>query len=162
MRSFSNLWYWIGLAVIWSMSSHWVLGVPFDMISRGRREGGQTQLDIETLAGIRARRMLGVARTAAMPMFFGLTFFFTALAMMAFWYWIEFAQALFLMTIWMVPVGWLSLRTSLQIEGGDNQGEALLRRLIQLRRYVQMIGMVAIFTTSLFGMWRNLSHSVLY
>jgi len=30
MRSFSNLWYWIVLSVLWSTMSHWVLGVPFD------------------------------------------------------------------------------------------------------------------------------------
>ena len=41
MRSFSNLWYWIMLAVIWSSTSHWVLGVPHDMFIRARRQGGQ-------------------------------------------------------------------------------------------------------------------------
>ena len=34
MRSFSNLWYWIALAVMWSTASHWVLGVPWDMVIR--------------------------------------------------------------------------------------------------------------------------------
>ncbi|MEM9756043.1 MAG: component of SufBCD complex, partial [Pseudomonadota bacterium] len=28
LRSFSNLWYWIVLAVFWSSASHWGLGVP--------------------------------------------------------------------------------------------------------------------------------------
>ena len=37
MRSFSNLWYWIGLAVLWSSVSHWVLGVPYDSILRAKR-----------------------------------------------------------------------------------------------------------------------------
>jgi hypothetical protein len=41
MRSFSNLWYWIALAVLWSSTSHWVLGVPFDMIQRARRRAGR-------------------------------------------------------------------------------------------------------------------------
>ncbi|MEC7258626.1 MAG: component of SufBCD complex, partial [Pseudomonadota bacterium] len=39
MRSFSNLWFWIALAVTWSTTSHWVLGVPFDMVNRARRNG---------------------------------------------------------------------------------------------------------------------------
>ena len=43
MRSFSNLWYWIVLAVLWSTASHWVLSVPFDMISRAKRQGGAAQ-----------------------------------------------------------------------------------------------------------------------
>ena len=41
LRSFSNLWFWIALAVMWSSTSHWVLGIPHDMIQRAKREGGQ-------------------------------------------------------------------------------------------------------------------------
>ncbi len=41
MRSFSNLWYWIALAVTWSSTSHWVLGVPFDMVLRARRKAAR-------------------------------------------------------------------------------------------------------------------------
>jgi hypothetical protein len=46
MRSFSNLWYWIALAVLWSTTSHWVLGVPYDLVQRARREGGETEEDV--------------------------------------------------------------------------------------------------------------------
>ncbi|MBJ2151726.1 component of SufBCD complex [Paracoccus sp. IB05] len=162
LRSFSNLWYWIVLAVLWSSASHWVLGVPYDLISRGRRSGGQAQLDVEAMVAINSRRMLNVTRTAAIPLFFGVAFFFTTLAMLAFWYWLEFAQALFLLTVWLVPVGWLSLWTALRIEAGENIGEALNRRLMILRRLVQVLGMFAIFITSLFGMWRNLSYTVFH
>ena len=58
MRSFSNLWYWIALAVLWSSTSHWVLGVPYDMIQRARREGGQAQQDVEDLVRINTSRLL--------------------------------------------------------------------------------------------------------
>ena len=34
LRSFSNLWFWIALAVMWSTVSHWVMGVPWDMVQR--------------------------------------------------------------------------------------------------------------------------------
>ena len=64
MRSFSNLWYWIMLAVMWSSSSHWVLGVPFDLISRARRNGGEAQQDLESLVRINITRLLYIARTA--------------------------------------------------------------------------------------------------
>ena len=46
MRSFSNLWYWIALGVIWSSASHWVLGVPYDMINRARRDEGAVRSDV--------------------------------------------------------------------------------------------------------------------
>ncbi len=161
MRSFSNLWYWIALAVLWSSTSHWVLGVPFDMIQRARRHGGQTALDVETMVAINCRRMLNITRTAAAPLFFGLAFVLTSLAVLAFWYWVEFAQAVFCLLAPLLPVGWLSLRAALRIEGGEESGEALYRRLMSHRRKVQMVGMLAIFVTAMFGMYRNMSESIL-
>ena len=161
MRSFSNLWYWIALAVLWSSTSHWVLGVPHDLIQRGRKQGGQAGLDVEAMVAINSRRILGVAREAAMPLFFCLAFFLTALAMLAFAYHVEFAQALFFLLAPMVIVGWLSLFAAMRIEAGESSGEPMYRRLMFHRRLVQLVGMVAIFVTAMFGMWRNLSISVL-
>ena len=66
MRSFSNLWYWIALAVLWSSTSHWVVGVPFDMILRARRQGGQPQADLETMVRINVTRLLYIARTSGL------------------------------------------------------------------------------------------------
>ncbi|MFE3835692.1 component of SufBCD complex [Pseudogemmobacter sonorensis] len=162
MRSFSNLWFWIVLAVAWSSVSRWLLGVPIDLIQRGRRQGGQVQADVEALVAINVRRILGLTRTAAVPLFFGLAFYLTTLGILAFWYWVEFAQAVFLLTAPMVLVGWLSLHAAVKVEAGENAGAALYRRLILHRRFVQGVGMVAIFITALFGMWRNLNFSVLH
>ena len=162
MRSFSNLWYWIALAVLWSSASHWLLGVPFDMIQRARRHGGQAELDVEAMVAINARRMLGITRTAAVPLFFTLAFLMSSVTLLAFWFWVEFAQAVFFLLAPMLLVGWLSLRAALRIEGGEDTGDALYRRLIIHRRLVQTVGMFAIFATSMFGMWRNLNISVLY
>ena len=53
MRSFSNLWYWIALAVTWSSASHWVLGVPWDMAIRARKgQGAQAMHDFEDMVRI--------------------------------------------------------------------------------------------------------------
>ena len=40
LRSFSNLWFWLMLAVAWSNVTHFVMGVPFDMVQRAKRKGG--------------------------------------------------------------------------------------------------------------------------
>lgn len=161
MRSFSNLWYWIALAVLWSTTSHWVLGVPYDMIQRGRRHGGQTQADVEAMVAINIRRLLGIARTAAVPIFATVSFLMSALAMLGFWFDVEFAQALFFLVAPLVPVSFLALRASVRIEAGENTGDALYRRLMRHRRLVQVVGMVSIFITSLFGMYQNLNISIL-
>jgi hypothetical protein len=65
MRSFSNLWYWIALASLWSSVSHWVLGIPHDMIQRARREGGQAEADVEDLARININRLAACRRQGA-------------------------------------------------------------------------------------------------
>ncbi len=161
MRSFSNLWYWIALAVLWSTTSHWVLGVPHDMIQRARRHGGQVQTDVEVLVGINTRRILGISRVAAVPLFAMLAFLLSSLATLAVWYDMEFAQAVLFLLVPMVLVGWVSLRTALRIEAGEGMGEALYHRLLVHRRVVQIIGMVSIFVTAMFGMYKNLNVSIL-
>jgi hypothetical protein len=161
MRSFSNLWYWIALAVLWSTTSHWVLGVPFDMIQRARRHGGQIQADVEGLVGINTRRFLSIARTAAVPIFATVSFLLSCLVVLAFWFWVEFAQALLFLLGPMVVVGWLALRTSAQIESSGITGDALYRRLLGHRRSVQVVGMASIFVTALFGMYQNLNVSII-
>ncbi|MFC3180166.1 component of SufBCD complex [Cypionkella sinensis] len=161
MRSFSNLWYWIMLAVMWSSASHWVLGVPFDMISRARRQGGTLQDDLETLVRINTGRMLYIARTAGVWLVAFLCFMLTALLVLAVYYRIEFAQAVLFLLVPMTILSMLSLRTAGLIEAGESAGEALHRRLIRHRIATQALGMVSIFVTSMFGMYANLYIGVL-
>lgn len=156
MRSFSNLWYWIALAVIWSSASHWVLGVPYDMVTRAKREGGQALTDVETLVQIYTARMLHTSRNHAPVMIGSLSFIVTVLVLLGFWYHVEFAQAVLFLFVPLIILGYFSLRTSFQIESSVDTGDALFRRLSRHRMIVQFLGMVSIFVTSLFGMWVNL------
>ena len=157
MRSFSNLWYWIGLAVLWSSTSHWVLGVPFDMVTRARRIGGMLADDMETLAHINAKRMLYIGRTAGVWLAGFITFFLVTLAILGFFYHAEFAQAVLFMAAPMTLVGYVTYRTALRIDAEDSRGPELVKRIIRLRLIVQTIGMFAILATSMFGMWQNLN-----
>ena len=161
MRSFSNLWYWIALAVLWSSTSHWVIGVPYDMIIRGRRQGGQAQDDLEELVRINVSRLLSLVRASALVIVALACFWLSVLGVLAFYYDFEFAQAVFFLVAPLMPVIWLTLRACHQIEAGENTGEALHRRLTIHRRLVQGVGMLAIFVTAFYGMWQNLNLSIL-
>ena len=156
MRSFSNLWYWIVLAVLWSSASHWVLGVPFDLISRARRQGGEVQQDLETLVRINTQRLLFITRTSGTWLSGFLFFIISVLAMLGFYYDIEFAQAVLLFVVPMAILGSLSVRSARLIEAGENEGAALHRRLTRHRISIQMLGMLSILVTSMFGMYVNL------
>jgi hypothetical protein len=157
MRSFSNLWFWIALAVMWSTASHWVLGVPFDMVLRARRHGGEAQVDLEDIVRINVNRLLYISHVSGLWLL-GLGFFvLTSLVLLGFAYGIEFAQALLLLGFPMSLVGLLSLSTARLIRMEGSSGDVLQRRLMRHRLYTQVIGMVAIFVTALWGMYQNLN-----
>lgn len=157
MRSFSNLWYWIGLAVIWSTASHWVLGVPYDMVLRARRIGGQAEADLEDMVRINVGRMLYIAQVAGPVLTAIASFVLTALLLLGFVYRVEFCQAVFLIALPMSVVGLLSLRTAGRIAAAGERGEVLRRRLARHRFWVQAVGMVSIFVTAFWGMLQNLA-----
>lgn len=156
MRSFSNLWFWIVLAVLWSTTSHWVLGVPFDMIQRARRHGGQAEADLEDLVRINVNRMLYIGQVSGLWVFGFVCFFLTILALLGFIYEVEFAQALFLLAFPMSIVGALSLSTARLIRAQDAQGEDLRKILTRHRIYTQIVGMISIFVTAIWGMYQNI------
>lgn len=156
MRSFSNLWYWIALAVLWSTASHWVLGVPFDLVGRARRKGGQAAEDLETLVRINIGRLLDIAETAGLWLVGLAAFLLSTLIVLGFAYEVEFAQAVLFLLAPMTLVFALSLRTAAQIHAQGLTGPDLWRRLTRHRMAVQGIGVVSIFVTSMFGMWQNM------
>ena len=156
MRSFSNLWYWIALAVLWSSASHWIMGVPLDMITRARKLGEAAQAELETLAQINAARLLYISRSSGIWIIGFASFLLTMLVVLGFVQDVEFAQAVFFLLAPSMLVGFLSLRTAYAIEQQEPKGEALIGRLMRQRLAVQFIGMVSIFVTALFGMYQNL------
>ncbi|WP_323007776.1 component of SufBCD complex [Pseudorhodobacter sp.] len=156
LRSFSNLWFWIALAVLWSTTSHWVLGVPFDMVARARKYGGDAAQDLQDLVAINTRRMLFIARVSGLWLIALMAFMITALVILGFVYRVEFAQAVFLLLAPLAIVGALSLATAQRISETQMQGDDLYRCLTRHRMIVQAIGMVSIFITSLWGMWQNM------
>ena len=161
LRSFSNLWYWIALAVTWSTASHWVLGVPYDMVLRAKRHGGQAETDLHDLVRINVNRILYIGREAGLLLAAFGAFVLTSLSLLGFVYRVEFCQAVVLILLPLALVGVLSFSTAGQIERAEERGEALRRRLALHRVSVQIIGMISIFVTALWGMLQNLNISVL-
>jgi hypothetical protein len=156
-RSFSSVWYWIVLATAWSTASHYVLGVPFDMITRARRFGGDAYQELAGLVTINTRRVLFIASASGMVILGFWAFVMVSLLLLAFWYWVEFAQAVVLIALPMTAIAAMTLRTARQIDEDKPEQEELLRRLMRHRFWTHVIGMISIFVTALFGMYQNLS-----
>ena len=142
---------------MWSTASHWVIGVPYDLVLRARRNGGDAVADMEDLVRINVARILHIGRMSGLWLA-GLTcFMLTGLGLLGFIYWVEFAQALFLLGLPMTLVGLLSLNTARLIHDTAASGDALYKRLFRHRICVQVIGMVSIVVTAMFGMYTNLA-----
>ncbi len=157
MRSFSNLWYWIGLAIFWSSVSHWILGVPYDSILRARRGSPPEAMnDLHDLVRVNVNRILYIADISGVWIALFGSAFFTALGLAAFFYDVEFAQAVFLLIAPLTLIGFLSIRTARRIRENGLQGEELIKRLMRHRFLIQMIGVVAICSTAMYGMYVNL------
>lgn len=157
MRSFSNLWFWIMLAVLWSSTSHWVLGVPYDMVARARRSGGQAAQDLEDLVRINTNRLLFIVEESGLWIVGIGSAFLSGTIVLGFVFWIELAQAVFLLACPLSLVGMLSISSSRRIHAGESAGEPLWRRLRIHRMVTQLIGVVSIFVTALWGMYMNLT-----
>lgn len=160
MRSFSNLWFWLALAVMWSTVSHFVVGVPHDLIRRAEREGGIALADAEALARIYTRRVLFIVHQGGLFLVAFSSFFTAVLVVLAVVYEVEFAQALLCLFVPLQIVSFLTLRLCRIIDRDSLEGLALMKRLRNHRVMVQVIGMFSLFFTSLFGMYQNLTLGV--
>ena len=162
MRSFTSVWYWIVVAVVWSTTAHWTLGVPFDMVTRARRaETGPAQDDLEALIAINVNRLTHIMDVSG-SWVVGFSFFFlSTLAILGFWYKIEIAQAVFLIAGPLTLVASLSVRAARRFAALDLKGHHLRSRLARQRFFNQLIGLISIFITAFWGMWHNLSATVL-
>lgn len=159
-RSFSNLWYWIVLAMLWSVASHWVLGVPFDVVHRAGRHGGQAQEDLETIVHLNCNRIRSISEISAMWAVVMVSALLSSLIVLGFGYGFEFAQAVTFLLLPMVFVAYLSSRTATAIGQEALSGQPLRDRLGRLRLIIQGIGMLSIFVTASWGMFHNLSYFI--
>lgn len=156
LRSFSSIWYWIVVAVVWSSVSHWVLGVPYDLIQRARRKGGEAEADFHDLVRINVNRLLHITGVAGMVLAGLVCFLLTSLAVLSVIYRVELAQAVLFLALPLTLVGMVSLSTARKIAATGPVGDALYTVLVRHRLYTQIIGMLAIFFTAMFGMYQNL------
>ncbi|WP_422028887.1 component of SufBCD complex [Roseovarius sp.] len=158
MRSFSNLWYWIILAVMWSTVSHWVLGVPWDMVMRARKDDGHERIDdLESMVRISTNRILLIAEESGLLLAGFTGFVLTMLLLLGFFYDNEFSQAVFLLLFPMTIVGLLSVATAHVIRRDGLSGEALFRMMHKHRVLTQVVGVISIFVTAMWGMLQNMT-----
>lgn len=92
-RSFTSIWYWMGLALIWSSVTRNALGIPATVVQRARHnEGGPRQELLDWLRLILPRWRMG--GTEGVLLSAGIGFALASLWVLGFRYGLQLAQAL--------------------------------------------------------------------
>lgn len=153
--SFSSIWFWVFLGVLWSHVMQAPMGVPVDLVRRAQAGDPGAEAELRALTGVRlgdAQRLAGMAPWRAGGWSFGLAL----LAGLGVGYGIELAQAALTLAVPLALVRWLEARAARAMADVPDM-PALIRAHIVLRRKVQGIGIAAVFLTSVFGMLRLLA-----
>lgn len=139
------------------MVSHWILGVPFDMIVHVNRYGEKAAEDLELMVAINVRRLTAIMDLAGLWVIGFIAFVLTGLATMGFYYAFELAQGMFFIAFPLMCVFALNMRLARRFCENQPTGKALSKSLFRLRFLIQAIAMVSIFFTAVYGMWYNLA-----
>ncbi|WP_084657711.1 hypothetical protein [Natronohydrobacter thiooxidans] len=162
MRSFSSVWYWIVLALYWSSASQSILGAPYDLIVRVRRgDNPQNAQDLNDLVAIHVRRRLTLMRRVGHWIVAFSAAVLTTIGVLAVIYRLEFAQAVMLILLPMTIVRLMGLRLAFRVEREHMEGARLCRALLTHRLWIQVLGVISIFVTAVWGMLLVMSRSVL-
>ena len=147
---------------MWSTTSHWVLGVPWDMAMRAKKKvSDQSAVDFEDLVRINVNRIIYVVEESGVLLVGFAFFLLTILCLIGFVYMNQFAQSVFLLAFPMSLVGLLTAYTAFTIRKRDLHGDALIKRLHGHRLITQLMGVLAIFVTAMWGMWQNISNGII-
>lgn len=171
-RSFSTIWYWLILAIGWSMAGRHVLGVPPDVVHRvlRKKEEGQDQAAFALLDWLSL--MLPRWRIAPMDgaIVLGIScFVLVVLLMLGFVYGLEMAQALFLLLGPLAFVALLQFRLAVRLgrllDGArSNQlavydaAQQAARQMRRLRLAISAMSIVVVAIAAYWGALWLLAH----
>ncbi len=150
-KSFDNIWYWLLLAVSWSLVTHWTMGVGNQDAREARDKGGKYLSNFETLVGIYCDRTREGVEKYGPSVVLVMTFVLAMFATLGFWFWILFAQAMFLLLFPLCLTVLASVFFANRQVRNPLAGQELIKRYRRLRLLKQTIGVFAICTTSFWG-----------
>mgnify|MGYP001800779309 CR=1 FL=1 len=144
LETFTSVWFWIFLALTWSARSHWVLGVPFDAIVRADRNPDKWGEAVDTLARVHAQRYCHVVDNVPITLVTLSAFTVGALGTASVIFWIDIAQAAFVIALPMMIVTWEDIRLARRVLRDELEGSPLRRVIVWRRFVVQLWGIASI------------------
>ncbi|WP_037294377.1 hypothetical protein [Roseobacter sp. CCS2] len=153
LQTFTSFWYWLVVIVTWSIAGNWLIGVPFDMLFRARKCAEQELADLEALIDINARRIVRTDHVFGISAAGLIGFFLCSLGVAGFVYGFELAQGLFVLAAPLTIVVAINVRLAHQLHHTPLHGRALVKRLFLVRLWTQVVAMLALFFSAMYGMY---------
>lgn len=175
-RSFASLWFWLALAVIWSLATRSVIGVPGEVVSAARRASGTDTPATETPEGLLLLDWLSltlprwrIGRTEGAVLAGLATFLLVSLGVLGFGYGLEMAQALVLIGAPLTLLTVMRLHLAHRLapllaeatQGALPAAEAGARAARMMTRHrlaVSALSILAVAVTAAWGTLWNLMH----
>ena len=162
LQTFTSVWYWLVVIVTWSIAGNWLIGVPFDMLYRARNGATQELMDLEALTDINVRRILWTDQKFGTAMAVLIGFILCSMGVAGFFYGLEIGQGLFILAAPLTVILAVNLRLAQQLGEAPLTGIHLVKRLFEVRLWTQVVAMLALFFTALYGMYYAISAQVLF
>jgi len=162
LQTFTSFWYWLVVIVTWSIAGNWLIGVPFDMLFRARKCPPQELADLEAMVDVNVRRIVWTGQVFGVAMAALIGFFLCMLGTMGFVYGLELAQGLFMLSAPLTLIVAINVRLAYQLETAPLEGRDLVRRLFVVRLWTQIIAMISLFFTAMYGMYFAISAQHLF
>lgn len=162
LQTFASVWYWLAVIVTWSVASNWLIGVPFDVLFAARKLGEAELADLEKLVEINVRRIMRTNAMVGAAIVALIAFGLSTLGMMGFYYRLELAQGLFALTAPLTLIVFVNMRLVHQLVREPLHGRDLVKRLFVVRLWTQIIAMVSLFFTAMYGMYFTISAQQLF
>ncbi|MCK0094513.1 hypothetical protein MWU60_02925 [Yoonia sp. F2084L] len=162
LNTFTSVWYWLAVVVTWAVASNWLIGVPFDVLLRARKCAPQPLADLEGLVDINVRRIVATNATFGLALTGLIGFALTVLGVLSFFYRLELAQGIFILAAPLTLVVIINMRLAHQLHDAPLHGADLVRRLFVVRVWTQVVAMISLFFTAMYGMYMAISASVFF
>ncbi|MBE3638484.1 component of SufBCD complex [Mangrovicoccus algicola] len=147
--AFSNLWYWVTVALLWARVAQAPMGIPLDQCDRALAAGDEAGAAALLRAGV--ARALAPSRRARLWMVglwaCALTLLLGLAALGS-----ELAQALFLLAAPLALAQGMILGTAMRMASATGEPPALAVLVRRLRIRLQLLALASIFVSAVFGM----------
>lgn len=156
-QTFDSLWYWMAVMVTFAVASNWLLGVPFDVLFRARKLDAPHLADLEALVDVNVRRIVEINAYLGVAITVMVAFSLSVLVVLSMFYRVELAQGLLALAAPLTLIMVMNMRLAHQLNAAPLHGRELVQRLFRVRLWTQVVSMIALFFTAMYGMYAVIS-----